>query len=108
MLLIAVEPPREVIPSAHIDSDDIDDQSVPFPMANRIAIECRIRILGMRASVDRYDAEVIIQLVQLYQLSSGLHQLHRIRVRYKHPWNAARETIHRGPKQLKIHTGHSL
>ena len=56
----------------------------------------------MPAAIGGYNAEIVVELVELYQLRFGENGLDRIGIRYKHTWNAAGHAVHRGPEYLRI------
>ena len=107
VLLIAVKPAYEVVPGPLINRNHVDDQGVRIPMTNSIASECGIRIFRMRSPVGMYDPEIVIQFVQLNQLSGCLDQLDGIGINNEHSGNPAGQAVHRGASELKIGLGHT-
>ena len=71
-------------PASLVQSDNVNDERISFPVANRIAVVRGIRIFLMWASIDGYHAKVVVEFLQLYQQSGSLHELRGIGMRRRH------------------------
>src|ERR1700674_4351795 len=60
VLLIAMEPPGEVIPGPFIYRDYVDDQRISLPMADPFAVERGIWVFAMRTPIGGHHAKVVI------------------------------------------------
>src|SRR5260370_14676248 len=64
------------IPEPFVNGDDVHDQRVSLPMGSRVAVERRVGIFGMRASIEVDHANVERIFVQNAQPTRRLNQLH--------------------------------
>ena len=72
--VVAVEPAGPLDPALVVEADDVDDERVAFPLADRVAVPRRVLRLDrvVRTAVDRDHAERVAILVHEDQLGRGL------------------------------------
>src|SRR6185295_20014247 len=66
-------------PDLAIEISDIDDQGVPFPMSDGVAVIRRQALTGQRLSVRGDNAKCTEGLVQDHELVGSLHEFNRER-----------------------------
>src|SRR5439155_17362142 len=88
MQLIAVFDSVTVEPCAVIDGDSINDESVAFPVSNRMSHECRVvfNVFGMLRSISVNQSIDEMVFEQNGHGSSTLHDLKRRRTRQRPRW----------------------
>ena len=85
------------LPSERVrrEADGVDDERAAFPMADRVAVEREIGILGMRAAVREDLPPLRVRLDQDRDLARREQNLDRIRLRHDRR-HAVRHAVRRG------------